>query len=83
MRSPRAIAAELAELADELESIAARQEDLWARRLEVWVEGRQQVDGRPLMKQHELAAPSRVTEGAVTQALRKRNMRIENNGAWA
>lgn len=62
-------------LADELEQLDARREQIYEERLGLWQAGRAQ---EPPMTQRELAAPSRVTEGAVTQALRK--VRIAANG---
>lgn len=61
------IEAELATIADELEHL----EPLYARRLELWLEGRDLG-----MTQRELSIPARVTEGAVTQALRKHRLRV-------
>lgn len=63
----RAIEAELADIADQLEPMA----ELFQRRLELWLEGRD----RCAMTQRELSIPSRVSEGAVTQALRKHRLK--------
>lgn len=61
--------------ADEIEQIEAQREALYQRRLALWLEGRALDDP---MTQHELAVCSRVTDGAVTQALRK--IRLRANG---
>lgn len=58
----------LGEIADELDELQVRVEELYAERLALWQDG-QQLPRKLLHR--ELAEPSRVTEGAVTQALRK------------
>lgn len=58
--------ARLTEIADELEALDVQREKLFAERLSIWQALRER--GR---KQKEIARPSRVSEGAVTQALRK------------
>lgn len=67
-RQQARITRELAALADELEQLDRRREVIYSRRLELWLEGQAM---EPRMTQRELADPARVTEGAVTQALRK------------
>jgi len=64
----REIERRLGEIADELDDLQVRVEELYAERLELWQAG-QALD--PKLLHRELAEPSRVTEGAVTQALRK------------
>jgi hypothetical protein len=63
-----AIVEQLAANAQSLAANAVEQDRLYAARLVLWQAG-QALD--PPMKHRELAAPSLVTEGAVTQALRK------------
>lgn len=70
------IGRELTMLADELEEIQVRQEEIYERRLELWLQGRALTPG---MTHLELSIPARVTEGAVTQALRKH--RLQSNGS--
>lgn len=67
--------ARLTAIADELEALDVRREQLFAERLMHWRALRER--GR---KQKEIARPSRVSEGAVTQALRKVRL---NDGAIA
>lgn len=74
-RQRERIATGLTVLADELERLDSRREDIYESRLGLWLEGR---DLDPPMTQRALAEPSRVTEGAVTQALRK--VRLGSNG---
>jgi hypothetical protein len=59
-------------IAAELRVHEERMTELYAHRLALWQEG-QGLD--PKMSQAVLAAPSGVTEGAVTQALRKVRLR--------
>ncbi len=65
------IVRELGEIRDALAAL----DGLYARRLALWMEGQFEVE--PRMTQAQLAAPSGVTEGAVTQALRKVRIRAE------
>lgn len=62
------IVAELDLLADDLDRKERAVHQLRERRLQLWIEGQAIV---PRLTQKALADPSRVTEGAVTQALRK------------
>lgn len=74
----RDIRNELREIADELDRIEVRRETLYARRAELWHDGFTNPDPDERMTQPELAEPSRVSPGAVTQALRKIRLRAEN-----
>ena len=65
-RTPESIAADLADRADHLEAAETLVAELYRERLALWIEGRDLG-----MTQGALARPSRVSEGAVTQALRK------------
>lgn len=62
------ITRELELIADEIEDLSVRLEHLYGQRLGLWQEGRALDDP---MLHSELAGPSRVSDGAVTQALRK------------
>jgi chorismate mutase len=65
----------LTAIADELTELDVKREQLFAERLSIW----QALRGRK-WKQRAIAKPSRVGEGAVTQALRK--VRIaDSNGS--
>ncbi len=65
---PDAILDELAELAEAIEGVTEELDSLYERRNTLWAEGR---TCDPPLLQRELALPSRVTEGAVTQVLRR------------
>lgn len=65
---PAVVRAHLTVITDELERLEMRREELYATRLDLWLRGRA-LD--PPMTQKDLATASRVTEGAVTQAMRK------------
>lgn len=56
----------LTAIADELERLDTRREQLFSERMAIWL--RLRDNG---LKQAEIAKPSRVSEGAVTQAFRK------------
>lgn len=57
-------------LTDELERLDARREQIYAERLALWVSGSEDLG----IRQVDLGAACRVSEGAVTQALRKRRL---------
>lgn len=62
--------ARLTAIADELDDVEKQRDHLYAERLRHW-----RVLVSHGMKQREVAVPSRVGEGAVTQALRKLRIR--------
>lgn len=68
MDQRRRVETELRRIAKRLEQV----DPLYERRLELWLEGRDLG-----MTQRELSIPSRVSEGAVTQALRKHRLSVD------
>lgn len=69
------IVSELADIGCQIREHLAALDELYAARLRLWMEGQHSLE--PRMSQAQLAAPSGVTEGAVTQALRKVRIRAE------
>lgn len=67
---------ELELIADEIEDLSVRMEQLYVQRLALWQAGR--ALDEPMLHT-ELAAPSRVSHGAVTQALRKVRLGTSNS----